>query len=435
MPAVVGIKIKSGFAGLLGVVMMAPAVAAGDLPIVQLDEKNTVPACVTPARLMAFLKSRNPRLDRRYRNIAEYYARHGEDVGVRWDVGFFQMMVETANLTFRRPDGARGDVVPDDNNFAGLGAVGDGQPGEMFPSIEQGVRAHLEHVLIYAGVAVPDPVADRTRKVQKWGVLASWQQGFTRPITFTDLALRWAPHTTRYAESIRKLTASFATYYCDGDGLLSDSAPPAYNHRATVGETAWRFEQRDGRANVAGTEPPTGKPDLSAGRKALGAGRIAGVAILPPKPERTLRAASFPIVAPAPMAHPTPVSRPQTASKPGHSIERRAEQPDTPRISPEDRIRQLVSDRKFLLRTHVGTVVPIVFRSNGRMFGDANGLAFFLGSAKDYGSWWVENGKLCQKWKVWLDRETHCITLKEEGDVVVWHADDGKSGTARIVAR
>ena len=109
--------------------------------------------------------------------------------------------------------------------------------------------------------------------------------------------------------------------------------------------------------------------------------------------------------------------------------------PRPPQISDEDRIRQMVSDRKILLRTHVGTIMPIVFNGNGEMTGHAGSLAFFLGSSRDKGRWWVAKGKLCHKWRVWLDRETLCMKLKEQGDTIWWQADDGKRGTARIVSK
>ena len=55
---------------------------------------------------------------------------------------------------------------PTQNNFAGLGATGRGEPGESFKDIETGVRAHLEHLLLYAGRPVENPTAERTRKVR-----------------------------------------------------------------------------------------------------------------------------------------------------------------------------------------------------------------------------------------------------------------------------
>ena len=61
---------------------------------------NAVPACVTPGRLMDFLKMRNPELDPRYDGIATQYMRFGEQLGVRWDFAFYQMIIETGALTY-----------------------------------------------------------------------------------------------------------------------------------------------------------------------------------------------------------------------------------------------------------------------------------------------------------------------------------------------
>jgi hypothetical protein len=36
------------------------------------------------------------------------------------------------------------------NNFAGLGSIGPGQPGERFPSPRIGVRAQIQHLKAYA---------------------------------------------------------------------------------------------------------------------------------------------------------------------------------------------------------------------------------------------------------------------------------------------
>ena len=89
----------------------------------------------------------------------------GDDLKIRWDIAFFQMMLETGNLTFK------GDVSAKQNNFAGMGATGNHVPGESFPDVATGVKAHLQHLLLYAGVHLDNPVAERTRKVQEWGVL------------------------------------------------------------------------------------------------------------------------------------------------------------------------------------------------------------------------------------------------------------------------
>ncbi|MEM8975907.1 MAG: glucosaminidase domain-containing protein [Pseudomonadota bacterium] len=182
---------------------------AAKLPQVSLHSANQTPACVTPGRLTAYLKDRNPRLRERFAKIAADYMRHGENLKIRWDYAFFQMMLETNALKYT------GDVHWKQNNFAGLGATGGGVKGERFRTVSDGVRAHLEHLLIYAGVYVDNPVADRTRKIQKWKVLAKWQRTIKRPMTYRDIGVKWAPKARDYAPNIEFTAQRFFKRYCD----------------------------------------------------------------------------------------------------------------------------------------------------------------------------------------------------------------------------
>lgn len=196
-------------------VSLAAPVHAADLPAIKTDARNKVPACATPGRMMAFLSQRNASLDHRFAPIATEYMRHGEQLALRWDYAFFQMIVETGSLSFKRGNGVFGDVKPHQNNFAGLGATGKGEPGEKFPDISTGVKAHLQHVLIYAGERVEDAVADRTRKVQEWGILDKWRAGLKGPVTFRDLTRRWSPNDRAYAASIGSVADRFYDDYCN----------------------------------------------------------------------------------------------------------------------------------------------------------------------------------------------------------------------------
>lgn len=196
-------SVLAGFA----VTLSAPVYAA-NLPGIKSTPSNAVPACVTPGRLMSFVKSRNPRLDSRYDQLAVYYMRYGEQLGLRWDIAFFQMLLETANLAYT------GDVDASQNNFAGLGATGGGVKGESFSNIDRGVRAHLEHVLMYSGEKIANPVAERTRKIQEWDVLTPWHRSIKGPITFTDLAKKWAPGSRGYTGDIKAISELFYNGLC-----------------------------------------------------------------------------------------------------------------------------------------------------------------------------------------------------------------------------
>lgn len=207
-------KFRAASLGLLALVVPAAA-GAQNLPPIKVASGNAVPECVTPGRLTAYLKARNSALDRRFAGVATEYMRHGTELGLRWDYAFFQMIVETGNLSYQRGNGKPGDVKPSQNNFAGLGATGRGAPGEAFPDVPTGVKAHLQHVLMYSGDRIDDAVAERTRKVQEWGVLTSWQKTFKGPITFADLTRKWAPTDRSYATTIAAVAKRFNEEFCN----------------------------------------------------------------------------------------------------------------------------------------------------------------------------------------------------------------------------
>lgn len=200
-------KSKAVALSLLALAAVSPALAGG-LPEIKSSAANQVPQCATPGRLMAFLESRNAKLDSKFAGIATEYMRHGESLGLRWDVAFFQMLVETGNLSFK------GTVKPAQNNFAGLGATGGGERGESFKDVSTGVRAHLEHVLMYTGEHVDSPVAERTRKVQEWGVLTKWQKSIKGPMTFAQLTKQWAPGSGGYRRDIESVSEAFYGEVC-----------------------------------------------------------------------------------------------------------------------------------------------------------------------------------------------------------------------------
>lgn len=200
---------------------LAQPASASDLPQIRTSERNAVPECATPGRLTAYLKFRNASLDSRFEKIAVEYMRHGEELNLRWDYAFFQMLIETGYLTFMRDENRPGLVKPSQNNFAGLGAVGKGQPGEAFPDVSTGVRAHLEHVLMYTGEQIDSPVAERTRKVMEWGVLTSWQKSIKGPMTYAHLAQQWAKNRS-YADMIRTVGERFYEQFCNKPDLQPD---------------------------------------------------------------------------------------------------------------------------------------------------------------------------------------------------------------------
>jgi len=91
-----------------------------------------------------FLLMNNPRLDVDYVNVLMIiYVEEAAAEGVNHDVAFAQMCLETGYLRYG------GDVQPEQFNFAGLGAIGGGEPGLSFPDPRTGVRAQIQHLKAY----------------------------------------------------------------------------------------------------------------------------------------------------------------------------------------------------------------------------------------------------------------------------------------------
>ena len=210
---------------LASMLMLSSAVYAA--PPIRTGPDNRVPKCVSPERLMAFLRDRNGELDPRFGDIARWYKHYGDAWGVRWDYAFYQMVLETNYLKYRRGNGRRGDVHEKQNNFAGIGATGGGVPGERFADVKTGVHAQIQHLVAYSGERVTQPVAKRTAENQDDIIAKSRRLG--RPVTFGDLARRWAVDR-QYAKNIDAVSGMFTEGYCKGPVNTEEAAlapPPA----------------------------------------------------------------------------------------------------------------------------------------------------------------------------------------------------------------
>ncbi|MBF0918818.1 MAG: glucosaminidase domain-containing protein [Atopobium sp.] len=67
------------------------------------------------------------------------------DEGVRPELLYAQVMIETGNLRFG------GAVLPEQCNFGGMGATGNGKRGLSFDTVLKGLRAQALHLRAYAG--------------------------------------------------------------------------------------------------------------------------------------------------------------------------------------------------------------------------------------------------------------------------------------------
>jgi hypothetical protein len=97
------------------------------------------------ALLSSFLLNENKRAGREFiEQLVDFYILEAAAEGINHDVAFAQMCLETGFLRFG------GLVSAEMNNFCGLGSIGPGQPGEKFPSVQIGIRAHIQHLQAYA---------------------------------------------------------------------------------------------------------------------------------------------------------------------------------------------------------------------------------------------------------------------------------------------
>lgn len=80
------------------------------------------------------------------RIFCQIYYDEAKAEGVDPGVAFAQAMMETGFLRFGN------DVKIEQYNFCGLGATGNGEPGNSFSSVRMGVRAQIQHLKAYASL-------------------------------------------------------------------------------------------------------------------------------------------------------------------------------------------------------------------------------------------------------------------------------------------
>ncbi|MBF7081444.1 N-acetylmuramoyl-L-alanine amidase [Desulfallas sp. Bu1-1] len=163
-----------------------------------------MPAVAKPDIARQLLKSRNPAAPD-YVNI---YVRMGELYRIRWDAVFAQSCKETAYWKFG------GDVRPEQNNFAGLGAF-NGKGGASFATPEEGIEAQFQHwhAYFHGGKLPPGrPELDPRRQ-------AVLEAGWGGALNFVeDLGGRWAPAPDYGVSIVRDYMAKFVDEIAKPDG-------------------------------------------------------------------------------------------------------------------------------------------------------------------------------------------------------------------------
>ncbi len=145
------------------------------------------------SRLVSFLYLNNQSLSlEEIEKIATLYIKESAIEGVNHDIAFIQMCLETGYLKYG------GDVSRHQNNFCGLGAIGGGVPGLTFSTVEEGIRAHIQHLKAYASHdSLKTELVDTRFGIVKRG----------SALNIHDLTGRWAVDPL-YGKKIDKLLAT-----------------------------------------------------------------------------------------------------------------------------------------------------------------------------------------------------------------------------------
>ncbi|MGZ6962691.1 MAG: glucosaminidase domain-containing protein [Acidimicrobiia bacterium] len=155
--------------------------------------------------------------------LVSYYLFEGAAANVRGDIAFVQSVLETGWFSFP----AGGYVAPTDNNFAGMGAYGDGSHLFRAPSAQEGVRGQIQQLRRYAdassnqyNIGFP-PIPELWNPPSRFDA-ANSTHGWAP--NWNDLSGRWAS-SLAYADSIFSLYDSMSRF--SGRSILDATTVPS----------------------------------------------------------------------------------------------------------------------------------------------------------------------------------------------------------------
>lgn len=114
------------------------------LPIAKQSHAIAGQGETTEVQMLMFLKMHHQTGLAQFPDIARLYRDEATHEGINHDLAFAQMCVETDFLHFGS------GLQPEQNNFGGLGTPGGRGASATFPSVQLGVRAHIQHLKAYA---------------------------------------------------------------------------------------------------------------------------------------------------------------------------------------------------------------------------------------------------------------------------------------------
>ena len=146
----------------------------------------------TAGQMKSFLvqNNANPKITCSIDELVNLFLSEGETEGIKGDIAFCQAIKESGWFNFG------GDVLPEQNNYCGLGTVGGGAKGLYFKTAEEGIRAQIQHLQAYCKIAPlkTNQVDPRYHLVAK-GIAPNWE----------DLNGKWAVPGINYGQEIVEL--------------------------------------------------------------------------------------------------------------------------------------------------------------------------------------------------------------------------------------
>lgn len=143
---------------------------------------------LTEYQMETFLHKINPNAP----YLAKIFLREGAKENIRGDIAFAQSLKETGYFRYG------GVVLPEYNNFAGIGAIDPNQKGKAarFATPEEGIRAQIQHLKAYATTEPlnEERVDPRFHLVQRGSAP-----------NLEDLNGKWAVPGTTYGQDIMRI--------------------------------------------------------------------------------------------------------------------------------------------------------------------------------------------------------------------------------------
>ena len=164
------------------------------------DESTTIRGrtFLAPWEMEQYVKYKNPN-NNIY--VAKYYLYFGSLLNITGDWAYCQAIHETGFFKFG------GDVKPEQNNYAGIGATGGGAGGASFNTPEEGVLAQLQHLWAYAVPSTegePAPIQKYPNKTGYWWNLDPRYKYVSKGCAprWVNLNGKWAVPGETYAQMI-----------------------------------------------------------------------------------------------------------------------------------------------------------------------------------------------------------------------------------------